>query len=498
MNDNMDKNKFDEFGSGKRSEDLEKEINPDEERTFEQNSQDEPKKQAGPDRGSYYNPNQGFNPGAYRPPNQNSTGWNSGGWQPGGQWQQEHKHPYGQRPYRFNAGEYDDVMQKGRAKRKNRGLAVFGSIIAGIMAISIISFAAYGVYSLVTNNSSTSEIPYENPQDEITDGPSININDSPNESLGNVAPGTRMTNAQVYQNISPSIVGISVYYETSGFSRPAIGSGIIMSEDGYIVTNAHVVENGVGINVTLANGENYEARLVGMDKRTDLAVVKIDASGLSYATFGNSDQINVGDDVLAIGSPAGLDGSMSKGIISAKEREIQLSDGAYSIECVQTDAAISPGISGGALVNMYGQVIGITSAKLVNEDIEGIGFAIPINNAKPIVDDLIKNGRVTGRVRLGITAQAIDEATAAYNNVLPGIVVVSTDQGSDISKKGVRPGDIIFEVNNKKVKSFDDMGKALNGFKAGDSVEIKVYRPAKNRTEAKTFTVSVKVIEAGE
>ncbi len=406
-------------------------------------------------------------------------------------------------PYQFNnaQNQYSTMADKSKGKPRNRGLMVFSVIIALIFMVSVAGFAVYGVYTYLQRPGQDLPIlpPSESQSSSIdSNGPLMDIENRPNTPPSQGENGM-LTGPEVVRRVAPSVVGITVYTQATGnFSSPVLGSGVIMSADGYIVTNAHVVEGGEGISVNLQNGDSYEARLVGIDTRTDLAVIKIDGQNLPFATFGNSDQLEIGESVLAIGNPAGLDGSVTGGLISAKDRSVLYGTGSYSITCLQTDAAISPGISGGALVNMYGQVVGIPSAKLASEGVEGIGFAIPINNAKPIVDDLVRNGRVTGRVRLGINAQVVDDATAAYNHVVPGLRIISTTPGTDIANKGAQPGDIITKVDGEEVKSLDDLGKVLDGKKVGDSVTLDIYRPANNRQASSTYSVSVRVISADE
>ena len=200
----------------------------------------------------------------------------------------------------------------------------------------------------------------------------------------------------------PSIVGITVYTQKSSISPSGWASGIIMSEDGYILTNAHVVSNAAAVSVELDNGESYVADVIGYDTKTDLAVMKIDAEGLTPAEFGNSDELRVGERVVVIGNPGGreLSGSAAQGIVSGVNRS--LSADSYSTSYIQTDAAINPGNSGGALANAYGQVVGISSARLASYDYENICFAIPINTAKPIVEQIKATGSFT-RAYLGIT-----------------------------------------------------------------------------------------------
>lgn len=242
-------------------------------------------------------------------------------------------------------------------------------------------------------------------------------------------------------------MAITTYVNYQNYQAEGMGSGIIIREDGYIVTNAHVVEGAKGITVQLGDGTSYEGRLVGSDSKTDLAVVKVDAENLPAATFGNSDQVKMGEKVLAIGNPQSMDfaGSVTQGIVSGLNRQITAGGQngttvTHYTNLIQTDAAINPGNSGGALVNEYGQVIGINSAKVIATGAEGMGFAIPSNEVKPIVDDLIAYGRVTGRVRLGIYATEVDEVLARLNHVAHRPLRAVDRGGLRHLQKGRRPG----------------------------------------------------------
>jgi serine protease Do len=270
------------------------------------------------------------------------------------------------------------------------------------------------------------------------------------------------------------------------------GSGIIMSKDGYIITNAHVVEGADGIKVVLDNSEEYEATLVGKDTKTDLAVIKIKANNLTAANFGDSSQMEVGETVIAIGNPSGLDlaGSVTQGIVSAVDRLVKGSSG-YSMKCIQTDAAINPGNSGGALVNQYGQVIGINSAKIAATEYEGIGFSIPMNEAKPIIDNLIKYGYIKDRARLGISFQMIDEVYAKIKDVPTGLYIKEIDQTTDTYKKGVRVGDIVTKIDGKKITDADAVSELLKTKKPGQTVKLTVYRLSLTGGNPSTFDVTV-------
>jgi serine protease Do len=267
------------------------------------------------------------------------------------------------------------------------------------------------------------------------------------------------------------------------------GSGVIISTDGYIVTNNHVVSGADSLTVVLNNGEKVPAKLIGADAQTDLAVIKIDKTGLTAMPFGNSDNVQVGETVIAIGDPLGTDlaGTVTAGIISAKNRSIQI-DG-YTYNVLQTDAAINPGNSGGALVNSKGELIGINSSKSTSAGVdeygqtisaEGIGFAIPVNEVKPIIEQLIKDGGISRPV-IGITLREITEDLATTNQVPVGLGIVSVTDGGPAMKAGLTAGDIIVEFDGTKVETTTQMRDIINKHKVGDTVKIKVYRSTENK-----------------
>ncbi len=282
----------------------------------------------------------------------------------------------------------------------------------------------------------------------------------------------------VAQRVSPSVVDVLVYRDTSLYAYSA-GSGIIISEDGYIVTNAHVVtEANAGLKVTLGDGTEYEAEIIGADNKTDIAVLKIEAEDLVTADFGDSDELLLGEMVVAIGNAGGYSGTLTVGYVSGLNREITTASSTGStMTCIQTDAAMSPGVSGGALINMYGQVVGITSSKYKSTELdEGIGFAITTKFAMPIIEDIISKGYISGRVRIGITYVAISSDMADAYGVKMGIQVKSIDDTCDISETELREGDIITSINGIEVYSSDTIKKAMEGINPGDTVQAHVYR----------------------
>ena len=255
------------------------------------------------------------------------------------------------------------------------------------------------------------------------------------------------------------------------------GSGVIISEDGYIITNHHVIEGASNIKVRLHDKSEYTATVVGSDATTDIAVLKIDATGLTAAVMGDSDTLAVGEEVVAIGNPLGsLGGTVTNGVISALERDITVEG--QNMRLLQTNAAISPGNSGGGLFNAQGELIGVVNAKSVKDGSEGIGFAIPINTAREVAEDLINNGYVTGRPALGVTVLNITDAqTAMYYGVNSyGVYIMSVEDGSGAAKAGLKAGDRIVIIDNKEVSDTADVTGALQDKKVGDVVSMQISR----------------------
>lgn len=448
-----------------------------------------------------YNPRTGWQ----QPPN---TGYYSANYQNNYNKAQGAQHTP-EEEYKWNFAEYENgAKDPKKVKKKNKGLMVFTGIVCSMLAVAVIGFAGFGIYNLVDQNGlQPAASAAGSPADPAL--PGLNINDIP-ATTESIAQGGVLTTKQIAAKVQPSVVGIVVYtnnpdaYNIYGFGQnggaspiqTSEGSGIIMSSDGYIITNAHVVKGASGMKVVLYNGEEHDAKLVGSDENTDLAVIKVEASNLTPAEFGDSSQLSVGEDVLAIGNPGGLEfaSSVTKGIISGVNRPIRSNDAGYTMNCIQTDAAINPGNSGGALVNEYGQVVGINSSKIAATNYEGLGFAIPISEAKPIVDDLIANGRVTGRVKLGITGVMVDETTARFNSVPVGFMVYQTDAGSDIAAKGVVAGDIITRIDGKDISDRSVISDHIKSFKAGDKVTLTVFRRTSGRQDS-TFEVTIALME---
>ena len=303
-------------------------------------------------------------------------------------------------------------------------------------------------------------------------------------SLSSNDTGKSLTPKEVYAMNVNACVGIATQITTNVWgqvaSASASGSGFILTSDGYVVTNNHVVEGATSVTVKLYNGEEYDAEIVGTDEMNDVALLKIDATGLQAVTIGDSDQIEVGEEVIAIGNPLGeLTFTMTAGVVSALDREIN-TDG-KPINMLQTDVAINSGNSGGPLFDMNGNVIGITSAKYSGStssgaSIEGISFAIPINDALRVIYDLQQYGRVTGRAYLGVTVRDLDGTTASTYGLPTGPMIQSVEAGGCAEKAGLQQGDIIIGFNGSEIASYTDLVAALNKLKAGDTATITVFR----------------------
>ncbi len=281
----------------------------------------------------------------------------------------------------------------------------------------------------------------------------------------------------VVKKCSSSVVGI-VTETYQSLTQSSAGSGFIISENGYVVTNNHVISGVDSINVVLSDGVSHAAYLIGADEYSDIAVLKVEATGLEAIELGDSDELEVGEAAVAIGNPTGqLMGTVTAGIISAVDRNIMVGNNLMTL--IQTDAAVNSGNSGGPLINQYGQVVGVISAKLSSTAYEGLGFAIPINTVRPIVDELIENGYVSGRPLVGISGRTISAMAAAFYGLPQGILVDSVMEDSDAYDKGIRQGDVIVAVNSQRVDSISQAVTQRNQFAAGDTVTIAYYRSGK-------------------
>ena len=380
--------------------------------------------------------------------------------------------------------------EKSDRPKSGFGKGVIIPFISGVVGCTVVIGTCFGVPSIRTKligNQTTSSISTTNNNSTKSDGYVKQT------SLENYSD----TSVYAANKILPSIVGIKIDYtvnSTSIFGRTgsttatASGSGIIISEDGYILTNNHVVSSSSSdsnsyyqiseatkVTVTLFNDETeYEAKIVGQDEQTDLAVIKIEKTGLTKAEFADSDDVKVGEFAMAVGNPVNMTSTVTTGIVSAVNRKITDSDG-KTYTCIQTDAAINSGNSGGALVNAQGKVIGINTLKLSGTGIEGIGFAIPINSTTDITSQLIQYSKVK-RPFIGISGIDLDEATAKKYNLVIGVYVKSVEDFSSAEKGGLKSGDVIIEADGKSIKSMDELNEIKNSHQIGDTMKLKINR----------------------
>lgn len=390
----------------------------------------------------------------------------------------------------------NDFIQKfDYSKKSNHTNNVLTTILIAFISAVVGAICAIMIYSGITSTNT-------NLGESIDTGASSSTNNQFNNlNLSQVSLSAYSDTAIYAANkVLPSMVSISVEYKVSYMGRTQTatgsGSGVIISEDGYILTNNHVISSAdsssfyqvtdaTSLTVKIYGDEQeYSAKIVGTDSQTDLAVLKIDKTGLIPAEFGDSDSVLVGEFVLAVGNPYGLDYSVTAGIVSALNREMTVDNTTYNV--IQADCAINSGNSGGALVNSKGQVIGITTLKLAGNGIEGVSFAIPINDTIDIYNGLIQNGKIS-RPFLGISGINIDEATAIRNNLTKGIYVDSVIAGSCAEKAGIQAGDVITKFDGQTVETMDSLNEIKNTKKVGDTVDITFYR--KNNEKNVTLTL---------
>ena len=440
--------------------------------------------------------------------------------------------PYGgYNPYSWNKPERDPE----KAKEKKHTLR---NVLVGVLACLVVSAGSIGAFAALINNGTIriQQSGSNSPAFTIVKGGSSSSTPTTNTS----ATASELTKQEVAKKVLPSVVCIENYANASsqrtnrggsdqfGFgdnggvfgggngqngdngqnggnangsdgttgsdvSPASEGSGIIATSDGYIITNAHVVSGASALKVVLYNGKTYSAKLIGSDSITDLALIKIDATGLSAAEFGASDSLQVADTVMAVGNPGGLEfnSSVTVGYVSALNREITNSETGFTMKCIQTDAAINPGNSGGALVNMKGQVVGINSSKIVATGYEGLGFAIPINTVQPIITQLKQYGYVKDRAMLGISGSYIDSMTARFYGYDAGFYVYSVTSQS-VAAAGIQKSDVITKIDGKAVTSQNTIASVTANKKPGDTVTLTVSRAS----TGKTFTATVKLTQA--
>lgn len=408
--------------------------------------------------------------------------------------QQQYQNTPGQSEYIYN--NYDQTPRK----RRNGGKTAL-AVIAALLAVFVVSVTSISIYEFVT----TGGLPASDPNVSESDGDDNMIvtpgqgltdlekeenDDSNTESEDKTAqqsstvnkdfptleqlaaPEDAMSLPDIYDKVAPSVVGVSCTLRNGS----ATGTGIIISEDGYIITNAHVVEDAVSVMIVDSEMNEYSAEIVGSDAQTDIAVLKIDETGLTPCEFGSSSNIRIGELTVVIGNPLGFElyGSMSSGIISGLNRSITI--GEKKMTLIQTTASITNGNSGGPLINAYGQVIGITSAKVASIYGENLGFAIPIDNAIPIINDLMQYGYVTGRPMIGISGEDITSIMSMFYRIPEGVYVrfITPDSGAELA--GIKAGDIIIGADGETVTTMDDLNEIKNRFSAGDTITLTIYR----------------------
>ena len=407
--------------------------------------------------------------------------------------QQQYQNTPGQSEYIYN--NYDQTPRK----RRNGGKTAL-AVIAALLAVFVVSVTSISIYEFVTTGGLPASDPNVSDSDGddnmiVTPGQGLtdlekNEDDSNTESEDKAAeqsstvnkdfptleqlaaPEDAMSLPDIYDKVAPSVVGVSCTLRNGS----ATGTGIIISEDGYIITNAHVVEDAVSVMIVDSEMNEYSAEIIGSDAQTDIAVLKIDETGLTPCEFGSSSNIRIGELTVVIGNPLGFElyGSMSSGIISGLNRSITI--GEKKMTLIQTTASITNGNSGGPLINAYGQVIGITSAKVASIYGENLGFAIPIDNAIPIINDLMKYGYVTGRPMIGISGEDITSIMSMFYRIPEGVYVrfITPDSGAELA--GIKAGDIIIGADGETVTTMDDLNEIKNRFSAGDTITLTIYR----------------------
>ncbi|MDR1794143.1 MAG: trypsin-like peptidase domain-containing protein [Erysipelotrichaceae bacterium] len=372
-----------------------------------------------------------------------------------------------------------ETLAKPILQRTKRKKSLRAGAIAAIIALCIISGGIGGGLALMLS---------KNGQKAVVPDTVIITNGTSTVEVVNVSveTGTILSVPEIAAKVTPAIVCIDVNITSvDHFGRTSesagSGSGILISEDGYILTNNHVVEGASAITVTLATGKEYTAVLIGADSQTDLAVLKIDDTNLPYAILGDSDSLQTGDLAVAIGNPLGeLANTVTTGIISATDREITIDD--ETMNLLQTDAAINPGNSGGALCNQYGEVIGVVNAKTSASGIEGLGFAIPINDVKAVIGDLIENGYVSDRASIGISVQEVTEQTASFYHSEAGVYVTAVIEGGAADLAGVKSGDLIVSLDGQAVDSVAVLKAIKENHSPNDKLELVVKRDGKTLT----------------
>lgn len=374
-----------------------------------------------------------------------------------------------------------------KPKKEKKYHPVLNIVLSAVIAAGC---GTGGAYLVVSHNGGSSS----NNQTTVTTSDASGT--SKVTTVSSSDDGTGLTTEQVAAKASPSVVEIetevtSTSYGMFGgtYTSTAAGSGVIISEDGYIITNNHVIEDANSIKVTTYDGKEYDAQLVGTDSKSDIAVIKINASGLTAATIGDSSKIAAGDTAVVIGNPLGtLGGTVTDGIISAASREITINN--ESMELIQTNAAINSGNSGGGLFDGNGNLIGIVNAKdsgttSSGATIEGLGFAIPINTAMDVAKQLMENGKVTDRATLGVYLQELDQN---YQNYSAGLYITDVMKGSGAEKAGLQAYDKIVKADDTDINSYSDLSAVLAKKKVGDTIDLTIERDGKKKDVTVTLT----------
>ena len=433
-------------------------------------------------------------------------------------WQPQGEPPKKEKKHRKKTAKAVKLDENGNPipQKKNKTTMIICIVIAICAAIAVVGLVA----SATSKSGSDSK-------ETTTAGSSAQVKTEEQESVPTKDNSGNYTVAGVAQNNMDSCVGITVYSQASSYSsfygygsdgnsssdgnqtKSSEGSGVLMLEDGgktYVMTCAHVISGGSSFTVTLNDGTEYDASMVAYDSQTDIGVLSINATGLKIATFANSDSVAVGEQVVAIGCPGGIEfmNSVTSGYVSAIDRPVSSKIG-YDNKCIQTDAAINPGNSGGALFNMQGQVIGINSSKIASTEYEGMGFAVPSNTAVSTANSLIKSGYVEGRAKLGITYNNISSYSNAsailsalsekgYKDANGTMVIGEVSSDSDLANKDIKQYDMIVAVNGTTMTDTDVMTSVLSDSKPGDTIKLTIARIENN--QIKTFDVECKLVES--
>ena len=388
------------------------------------------------------------------------------------------KHVYHD-PFPFKS--YDEILAARKRSRTARRGAMLG---CGLILLLLVGGTALGVFggNFILNRAMNAiakaqqeEQETEKVAENSTDGSHGNLSlQAPNEEARPLV--TTYDVSDLVEQAAHSVVGI-VTESYSSFSSGSTGTGIIMDPRGYIITNNHVIDGGDNITVVLDDGTNYPAYLIGADPQTDIAVLKVESQqALPAAAFGDSTLLRIGEPAIVIGNPGGLDlqGTVTAGIISATNRRITIDNNVMDL--IQTDASINPGNSGGPLLNKYGQVVGVTSTKISADGFEGLGFAIPMTTVKPIVEELIANGYVSGRPLVGVSVRTVSQMAAAFYNLPQGLLVDQVAADSNAAAAGLQQSDIITHINGERITTVAAACTARNQHKAGESITLTVYR----------------------